>query len=556
MKKRDLLLVSGLGFSCFILAIISYKLFDYHSQLRELLSIVQHDGADEALEQNIVIPSVTEKLVGRTQVWRPVQETVKDAVVQILVQGAEFDMLQPYKTPRQFSASGTGFFINEEGEIATNSHVVRHAKAIWIQIPSLGKRIIDATVIGESPDRDLALLKITDEGKEIIKNELGKIFYLKLGNSDILRRADEVMAVGYPLGGQALKSTTGVISGREGGLIQISAAINPGNSGGPLLNLNGEAIGINSSKMTGAAVDNIGYIIPINDFRIVSDDLRTMKLVRRPFLGILFNNGSEMLTEYLGNPQPGGCYVADVIENSTLDKAGVETGDMIYEINGHRVDVYGDMNVLWSEDKISLVDYVSRLSLGEDINLIVYRDGTRKKISVKFTEGKLPAIRHVYPWIENIDYEVFAGMVVMQLTGNHLRGLVSQAPGLMYYSELKNQMNPVLVVTHVFPTSQLYRTRTIVPGAVINEVNGQKVTTLEELRQAYLAGDDTHLTIRATDRYTRASDNVLVVLPLSKVLEQEAQLSQTFHYPVSQNAQQLLASYAQRLQEQAGVATT
>jgi len=168
----------------------------------------------------------------------------------------------------------------------------------------------------------------------------------------------------------------------------------------------------------------------------------------------------------------------------------------------------------------------------------------------------LPAIRHVYPWIENIDYEVFAGMVVMQLTGNHLRGLVSQAPGLMYYSELKNQMNPVLVVTHVFPTSQLYRTRTIVPGAVINEVNGQKVTTLEELRQAYLAGDDTHLTIRATDRYTRASDNVLVVLPLSKVLEQEAQLSQTFHYPVSQNAQQLLASYAQRLQEQAGVATT
>jgi len=288
----------------------------------------------------------------------------------------------------------------------------------------------------------------------------------------------------------------------------------------------------------------------------VSDDLRTMKLVRRPFLGILFNNGSEMLTEYLGNPQPGGCYVADVIENSTLDKAGVETGDMIYEINGHRVDVYGDMNVLWSEDKISLVDYVSRLSLGEDINLIVYRDGTRKKISVKFTEGKLPAIRHVYPWIENIDYEVFAGMVVMQLTGNHLRGLVSQAPGLMYYSELKNQMNPVLVVTHVFPTSQLYRTRTIVPGAVINEVNGQKVTTLEELRQAYLAGDDTHLTIRATDRYTRASDNVLVVLPLSKVLEQEAQLSQTFHYPVSQNAQQLLASYAQRLQEQAGVATT
>jgi len=556
MKKRDLFLLSGLGFTCLVLVTISYKLFDYHSQLQELLSIVQHDGLDSALEQNIVIPSVTEKLVGRTQVWRPVQEAVKDAVVQILVQGAEFDMLQPYKTPRQFSASGSGFFINEEGEIATNCHVVKHAKAIWIQIPSLGKRIIDATVIGESPDRDLALLKITDEGKEIIKTELGKISYLKIGNSDILRRADEVMAVGYPVGGQALKSTTGVISGREGGLIQISAAINPGNSGGPLLNLNGEVVGINSSKMTGASVDNIGYIIPVNDFRIILDDLKTMKLVRRPFLGILFNNGSEMLTEYLGNPQPGGCYVADVIQNSTLDKAGVKTGDMIYEINGHQVDIFGDMNVLWSEDKISLVDYVSRLSLGEDINLVIYRNGERKKISVKFTEGQLPAIRPVFPWIEDVDYEVFAGMVVMQLTGNHLRGLVNQAPGLMYYSELKNQMDPALIVTHVFPTSQLYRTRTIVPGAIINEVNGKEVRTLDELREAYLVSDDKHLTIRATDRYARASDNVLVVLPLPKLLQEEAQLSQTFHYPITPNTQKLLARYAQKVQKQAGIATS
>ena len=162
MNKKAFLLVSGFSLSCVVFTIISFKLFNYHAQLRELLSIVQQDGASGALEQNIVIPSVTEKLVGRTQIWRPVQEAVKDAVVQILVQGAELDMLQPYKTPRQFSASGTGFFISEQGDIATNSHVVRHAKAIWIQIPSLGKRIIDATVVGESPDRDLALLRITD----------------------------------------------------------------------------------------------------------------------------------------------------------------------------------------------------------------------------------------------------------------------------------------------------------------------------------------------------------------------------------------------------------
>ena len=81
MNKKAFLLVSGFSLSCVVFTIISFKLFNYHAQLRELLSIVQQDGASGALEQNIVIPSVTEKLVGRTQIWRPVQEAVKDAVV-------------------------------------------------------------------------------------------------------------------------------------------------------------------------------------------------------------------------------------------------------------------------------------------------------------------------------------------------------------------------------------------------------------------------------------------------------------------------------------------
>lgn len=540
----------GLGALCLVLVTVSYKLFEYHRQLEELLLIVQGNNGPEQLERNIVIPSVVEKVVGKSQVWRPVQESVKDAVVQIFVQGAEIDMLQPYQTPHQFSAYGSGFFISEDGYIATNAHVVRNAEAIWVQIPSLGKRIIDAEVIGESPDRDLALLKITEEGKQIIEEELGSISFLRLGNSDLVHRADEVMALGYPLGQQSLKSTTGVISGREGGLIQISAAINPGNSGGPLLNLNGEVVGINSSKITGATLDNIGYMIPINDFRVALPDLHETKLLRKPFLGVLFNNGSEILTDYLGNPQPGGCYVADVIKNSTLYKAGVESGDMIYEINGHRIDVYGDMNVIWSEDKISLIDYVSRLALGQDINLVVYRRGERQEINIKFTETELPAIRQVYPWLEDIDYEVFAGMVVMQLTANHVRLLVSQAPGLMFYAEMKNQTDPVLIVTHVFPTSQLYRTRTLIAGATINEINGIPVSTLDELRAAYKISEGKGLTIRATDRFTRASDNVFIVLPYEKVLQEEARLAQTYHYPLSQTAKELLNEYAQKLQSQ------
>jgi serine protease Do len=552
--KLKTAMVSGLSviFGCG-LALSWYTLYEHNRQLRELLSVVRKDR-DDQLAKNIVLPTAIERVVGKSQVWRPVQESVKDAVVQIFVQGAEVDILQPYATPAQFTVYGSGFFINTNGEFITNEHVVRNAKQIWIQIPSLGKRIIDAIVVGESPDRDIALLRVTDEGKRIIERELGGVKCLKFGDSDYVRRSDEVMALGYPLGQQALKSTTGVISGREGGMIQISAAINPGNSGGPLMNSAGEVIGINASKITSSQVDNIGYMIPINDLKLLLDDLRSTKLVRRPFLGVILTNGTEALTEYLGNPIPGGCYVADVVKNSTLYKAGVESGDMIYEINGCKVDIYGEMSVNWAEDRVSFVDYVGRLVVGEDIRFVVYRHGKRKEFSVKFTEAELPAVRQVYPWLEQVDYEVFAGMVVMQLTANHVRALVQQAPGLMSYTEMKNQAEPVLIVTNVFPTSQLYRSRTLIAGVTLNEINGIPVHTLDELRQAFLAHDGTCITIRATDQVMLSSDNIFVVLPYQKVLEEEPLLSQLYKYPLSPTAKTLLAQCAQTIQQEVHVA--
>ena len=99
-------------------------------------------------------------MLSTNQLWRPVQERVKDTVVQVFAQIAELDLLQPYKTPTQASAIGSGFFINDEGDLITNAHVVDQAKAVWIQIPSLGKRIIDVDVISVSPERDLALLRV------------------------------------------------------------------------------------------------------------------------------------------------------------------------------------------------------------------------------------------------------------------------------------------------------------------------------------------------------------------------------------------------------------
>jgi serine protease Do len=535
MRKITVPLIAG------VLGVLTYQVIEQRRMISELKeSVTAQDQEDtQQVAATVPQPTVERVITTKTEVWRPVQEKVKDTVVQVFSQVARVDLLQPFKTPTQHSAYGSAFFINEQGDLITNAHVINQAKAVWIQIPSLGKQIIDVDVIGLSPDRDLALLRVRPEGLALIKQQLGKVPYLTLGDSDKVRRADEVMALGYPLGQQSLKSTTGVISGREHNMFQLSAAINPGNSGGPLVNIQGEVIGINSAAILEA--QNVGYMIPINDLKIVLKDLYNVKLLRKPFLGVLFNNATESLTEFLGNPQPGGCYVVEVVKNSTLYKAGVQPGDMMYAINGHKIDAFGDMQVPWGEDKISIMDYVSRLSIGDDVNMTIYRNGERKDIKAKFSQAELPAIRKIFPGYEPIDYEIVGGMVVMNLTINHVQIMAEAVPGLARYAELSHQTDPMLVVTHIFPNSQLFRSRTILVGSTLNEVNGKPVHTLADLRNALKTGKNgKFLTIKASDNVSRASENVFVALPLEKVLSEEMQLAQDYHYALSTTVKELL----------------
>jgi serine protease Do len=482
--------------------------------------------------------SVLETIVSSSVLWRPVQDKVKDTVVQVYSLVAVTDLLQPYKTPAQGTVTGSGFFINDAGDVVTNAHVVAQAKAVWIQIPSFGKRIIDAEVVGISPDRDLALLRLKPESVDLIRGTLGAIPYLSQGDSDTVRRSDEVLALGYPLGQQSLKSTTGVISGREHHLIQMSAAINPGSSGGPLLNTQGEVVGINSSGIVEA--QNVGYAIPINDLKIVLNDLYSVKILRKPTLGVIFNNGTEALTDYLGNPKPGGCYIVEILPDSTLGKAGVQRSDVIYEINGHRVDIYGDMTVPWSEDKISVTDFVARLSTGQKLDIIFYRKGVRKNVTVTFEQTVLPPIRKLYPGYETIDYEVFGGMVVMNLSLDHIRLLGEVAPSLVRYAEIRNQMESTLVVTHIFPNSQINRSRVLHLGSTINEINGIPVKTIDEYREAIKKTvNNMYFTILASDNVSGTSDHIFVALPWEKVISEEATLSQDYKYPMNAFAKQM-----------------
>lgn len=536
-------IVHGIStFTLLVVLVFGFALFRRQSHMEQTIhSLINNDMATMIDAQGA---QVVEKVVSNARLWRPIQEKVRDTVVQIFSQVAVTDMLQPYRTPAQGTSSGTGFFINDKGDLITNAHVVVQAKGIWLQIPSMGKKVIDAYVVGMSPERDIALLRVSEEGLETIRNELGSIPYLPLGDSDLIRRSDEVLALGYPLAQQSLKSTTGVVSGREQDMIQMSAPINPGSSGGPLVNVKGEVVGINSAGITEA--QNVGYAIPINNLKIILSDLYNVKLLHKPFLGVLFNNSTDALVDYLGNPHPGGCHVVEIIKDSTLDKAGVKKGDMIYEINGHKVDSFGEMSVPWSEDKISIINYVGRLSIGEKIDLVVYRNGERKKFNVAFTQRELPKVRQIYPDFDKVDYEVFAGMVVQELCLNHVQMLRNQAPGLAKYAMARNQEDKVLVITHLFPTSHAYRSRSLGVGAAIKKINGMDVHTLEQYRQALRKNDGKYFTMVVEDNITRIADEIFIALEWPKIIEQEVKLSQDFRYPMTDTAKELLrAAHAQ-----------
>ncbi len=519
------------GAICCIIVVLFVQLFKNQKELMQAVSnygiMVKHTAGEQIELGN---------LVSSHQPWAAVQEKARDTVVQVISQTAEVNILQPYKTPKQNAGAGTAFFISEDGELITNAHVVTEAQAIWIKIPSLGRMIIDVEVIGKAPERDLALLRVSPDGLQKIKDKLGKVPFLSLGNSDKVRRVDEVLTLGYPLGQTSLKSTCGVVSGREhlaGRLfIQIDSPINPGNSGGPALAMNGEVIGVTCAGVPSA--QNVGYIIPINELKMILPDLRKTKLLRRPFLGFYLNNGSEELARHLGNPVPSGCYIVDIYQTSPLAKAGVKAGDMIYEINGIAVDEYGDLSLSWNEDKLSLMDYISMLEIGQTVHIVTYRNGKRKEVSLIFDLMELAPVRQIFLGDDVIDYEIFGGMLLQPLTLNHVPALVGNAHILTRYETIKYQMEPSLIVTHVVPNSQVQRLNLIGEGAIISEVNGKKVKNMDELRHAI--GQDID-----KERMTfKTEDGVFFVLNVEKSLEDEVKLSQIFQYPLSPFIRQLL----------------
>lgn len=251
-------------------------------------------------------------------------------------------------------ATGSGIIISEDGYIVTNNHVIANESSSYYQITeATGIKIhlygdeaeYEAKVVGSDPYSDLAVLKIEKEGLPAAT----------IGNSDTVLVGEFVMAIGNPLGMDS-SVTCGVVSatnreltdsdGKSYVTIQTDAAINSGNSGGALVNAKGEVIGINTLKLSGSGIEGMGFSIPINSTTKIISQLTEKGEVVRPYIGIAGSSVTDSVSEVVRKQYelPEGIYVNSVEKDSPAEKAGIQQGDIITEIEGKAVKSVSELN--------------------------------------------------------------------------------------------------------------------------------------------------------------------------------------------------------------------
>ncbi len=357
------------------------------------------------------------------------------------------------RQPQRADSSGSGFVISADGLVVTNHHVIEDAESLTV---FLNGREYPATVKGDDPATDIALLKIDPEEP---------LTYLELSSSDTLRVGDWIMVIGSPL--QLDNSVSvGVVSAKGRSInitpdsslenfIQTDAAINFGNSGGPLVNLKGEVVGIATAINFGA--ENIGFAVPVDTLLTILPQLRDTGVVRRGYLGVNIVDLGYEEAEAFGLKSTDGALVTRVMENSPAEDAGLKYGDIIVEVNGKRIS-----------SNRELIDYVSARPPGEKVKLRAFRNGDY--VDVELTLGERPGVD--VPVVETREEESSE----IDWLGIKYQDIDNQT---RQNHSMPDELEGVWV-TQVAPDSPLYD-KGVRPGDVIVDVNGNKITSGKDL---------------------------------------------------------------------------
>jgi len=299
----------------------------------------------EATSESITIQTVNIN----TAITQAVEQ-VGPAVVTVV--GQLPDQMSFFGVISGGTASGSGVIFSDKGYIITNNHVIDGVKSLKVILANGDER--PAEVVGSDQFSDLAVLKVDGNLPAVAK----------LGNSDVLKPGESVIAIGSPLGNFKNTVTTGVISatGRSldsgngyllENLLQTDAAINQGNSGGPLVNLAGQVVGINTlivrdSQSSTTVVEGLGFSVPSSTVQIVAEQIIANGSVARPYIGIRYQSIDPATAQRYNLPAQWGVYVVAIDSNSPAAKAGLQVGDIITQIGDYALsDTQPYLNALF-----------------------------------------------------------------------------------------------------------------------------------------------------------------------------------------------------------------
>ncbi len=349
-------------------------------------------------------------------------------------------------------ASGSGALISDDGYIVTNNHVVDGADEVNVTLAN--KKSYKATVIGTDPSTDLAVIKIDSQS----------LPYMVYGNSDDVKLGQWVLAIGYPLT-LDVTVTAGIVSAKARSIginkskspvesfIQTDAAVNPGNSGGPLVNTNGELIGINSAiaSPTGSYA-GYSYAIPVNIVRKTVNDLIKYGAVQRGYLGLSYapESLSDAQKKSLGIKDGEGIYVTGVAEDGAAKQAGIQKGDFLTKINGVSINSSAEMQ-----------EQLSRYKPGDKLSVSIVRNGSERTANVTLKK-------------ESGTYAQAAVSSLNDLLGGELVTVDAA-------TAKKNNISGGVQVKKIVAGGILKNSR-IDEGFIILSVNGREVKSVDELR--------------------------------------------------------------------------
>ena len=371
-----------------------------------------------------------------------------------------FDFQEP-QGPQRESSLGTGVVVDRSGYILTNNHVVEQATRIQVKLHNDPTRY-NAKVVGRDEETDLAVIKIdVDKALPVAR----------MGNSDAVQVGDWVLAFGSPFGLEATV-TAGIVSAQDRGVgrqfqrfIQTDAAINPGNSGGPLVNMAGEVIGINTAIITrSSGFDGVGFALPSNTAINVYNQLIRSGKVTRGSIGITFQedrSANPVLLKELG--ASSGIVVEDVKSGSPAEKAGLQPGDVIVEVNGSPVRTGSD-----------LVNPIAATPIGGKVRVVYLRDKQRKDATLT-VEDRTKIFPDAVARVE--DEEDRPGEPEAAQFGMRVEALTPEIGRRLGMDATRG-----VLVTEVEPTSFADDIQ-MIRGDIIVEINRQPVTNLAEYRR-------------------------------------------------------------------------